>query len=537
MSSIEAQETSQKCSNPAEEVVKELNFFPDDLDQEEDASGGEEANKEAISTGEGSFASSSLASDTPKEFNFLPSDLGEEKSLKAAKTMSSEKAKPDLPPHKRLKPASPSPGPEAPKEIDFLPKDVGEEKGLTSDAQVSKEGIKASRLADQPFQMWYGKYRHARKPKDEPDSSSVSAPDKFNVQSRGGKGHVRSDGSRSPSPSEVTYCMANGGDVGRVEEDGGGLPTGKGTIVAILDSGIYAEHAAFHLNGVPRDKIMSHSCSFVNEDISDISDHLGHGTGCAGLLCGNWDKIKTADNKMVDFQTVAPDARVMVCKVVPDGTNEANCEAVCKAIDHVIAYNRECKQAGMAERVNVISMSLGTKAFNHNIAKKILEAMYDDIIVICAGCNEGRKGRQPITYPARLGHVLCIGSCTPGGDRSDFSPVGRELDFLVPGQDLWAPTIGGDNNYDSFTGTSFATPVVAGIVCQILEDVRRLSTVDEPLYDHVHNVWCMREILKEMAAVSGTHCDKIGYGALDPMLYFDQPDVEKRRKIRKILTS
>ena len=530
MSSIEAQETSQKCSNPAEEVVKELNFFPDDLDQEEDASGGEEANKEAISTGEGSFASSSLASDTPKEFNFLPSDLGEEKS---AKTMSSGKAKPDLPPHKRLKPSSLSPGPEAPKEIDFLPKDVGKEKGLTFDAQVSKEGIKASRLADQPFQMWYGKYRHARKPKDEPDSSSVSAPDKFNVQSRGGKGHVRSDGSRSPSPSEY---IPHSGDVGRVQGDGGGRPTGKGTIVAILDSGINAEHAAFRLNGVPSDNkiILSHSRSFVNEDISDISDRRGHGTGCAGLFCGNWDKIKTADNKMVDFQTVAPDARVMVCKVVPDGTNEANYEAVCKAIDHVIAYNRECKQAGMAKRVNVISMSFGAKAFSHNIAKKILEAMYDDIIVICAGCNEGRNG---ITYPARLGHVLCIGSCTPGGDRSDFSPVGRELDFLAPGQNLWAPTTEGDNNYKTFTGTSFATAVVAGIVCQILEDVRRLSTVDEPLYDYVHNVWCMREILKEMTAVSGIHCAKIGYGVLDPMLYFDQPDIDKRSKIRKILTS
>ena len=554
MSSKEAQETSQKCSNnPAEEVVKELNFFPDDLDQEEDASGGEEANKEAISTGEGSFASSSLASDTPKEFNFLPSDLGEEKSLKAAKTMSSGNVKPDLPPHKRLKPSSPSPGPEAPKEIDFLPKDIGQEKGLTSDAQVSKDGIKASQLADQPFQMWYGKHGPKRgacvlpqcgarvfprrvifpKPRDEPDSSSVSVPVAVEVQSGNRKGLVWSDGSRSPSPTEAKVFVEVQSDyVGRVEGDGGGLPTGKGMAVAILDSGIYAEHTAFHLNGVVKGKIIPDSYNATSADEMDFTDHVGHGTQCAGLVCGNLEHIQTRDNSTVPFEGIAPDALVMACKVVPAGEITASIEAVFKAIDRIIKINQECERRGLAEKVNVISMSFGMKGFNRALTKKIQEAVYNDIIVICAGSNEGRNGRQPITYPARLGHVLCIGSCTPGGNRSDFSPVGRELDFLAPGQGLWAPTIGGNMHYDRFDGTSFATPLVAGIVCQILEDVRRLSA---DLYDKVHNVWCMREILKEMAAVSGKHCDEIGYGKLDPKQYFEKPDVEKKRIISEIL--
>ena len=51
----------------------------------------------------------------------------------------------------------------------------------------------------------------------------------------------------------------------------------------------------------------------------------------------------------------------------------------------------------------------------------------------------------------------------------------------------------------------------------------------------LHNVWCMRELLKEMAVVKGKHCDKNGFGVLNPREYFDKVDEEKLRIIKKII--
>ncbi len=316
------------------------------------------------------------------------------------------------------------------------------------------------------------------------------------------------------------------------------IPTGKCTTIAILDSGINIEHAAFQVGYGSQLKISAHSKCFVG-DPEDVADRLGHGTQCAGLVCGSPDIIQLHNNanETAPFSSIAPDARVMVCKVVRDETEIADIQAVCSAIDHVISYNQTCE--AIYDKVNVLSLSFGMEGFDSDLTKKIQEAVYEDIIVVCAASNNGRRGRQPITYPARLGHVLCIGACTANGKPTDFSPVGRELDFLANGEGVWVPTVGGSSNYCVVNGTSFAAPLVAGLVCQLIEDLRRLSehcVGEEPaLWRRVHNVWCVRELLKEMAAVQGKHSEESGFGALDPMEYFQKDDKEKLRIIQKIL--
>ena len=366
----------------------------------------------------------------------------------------------------------------------------GTKSGLTCDAQPSKEAIQASQLIHQPVKIWYG---DLNKGVDTPDSASDERKDSM----------------------FFTTSM---------------IPTGRGTMVAILDSGINTHHKAF-VDGVDG-KISTYSRCFVSNS-TVITDKLGHGTQCAGLLCSPCESIQLLDsNKIVEFPGgIAEDVKVMVCKVVPDGTEIADIKAVCDAIDCILYYNRESD-----EKVDVISLSFGMPGFDYDLSRKIQEAVYEDIIVVCAASNSGKKSRQPITYPARLGHVLCIGACSANGKPTDFSPVGRELDFLAPGENIWAPTIGNDRAYDIVNGTSYAAPLVAGIVCQIIEDLRRLSgKIGEPLLNYMHNVWCIRELLKEMATVQGKHSDGSGYGSLNPKEYFEKEDSEKIRIIKKIL--
>lgn len=359
--------------------------------------------------------------------------------------------------------------------------------GLTSDAHVSTETIQASQFSAQPVNIWYGSI-------DEPDSATST------VIKKG-------------LPESV-------------------IPSGKGTVVAILDSGINAHHTAFRGG----EKIVHSKCFIGDSDV--VTDTLGHGTQCTGLVCGSPDSIQLdGSNEIVKFKGIAPDAKVMVCKVVGDNTAIASTEAVCDAISYIINFNRHCAEQ---EKVDVISLSFGMTYFDHTLTRRIQEAIYEDIIVVCAASNGGRTNRKTITYPARLGHVLCIGACTINGKPADFSAVGRELDFLAQGQNIWVPTIGSHNAYAAENGTSFAAPLVAGVVCQIIEDLRRISSQvldggTQPLWMQMHNVWCMRELLKEMAVVQGKHCEESGYGALNPKEYFEKGDTEKWRIISNIL--
>lgn len=385
---------------------------------------------------------------------------------------------------------------------------------LTSDARLSDEGVQASQLAQQPFNVWYGQ--------EEQDSSVVNSL----------------EASKAMGGSPVLVLTARGGPETNPRAI---LPTGQGTTVAVLDSGINESHTAFSRHSIDDVYTISqYSKNFVGSE--SIQDTHGHGTQCAGLLCGSPNTILLQDGtETVPFQGIAPNAKVMACKVVRDGTEMADIEAVCEAIDHVREFNQRCdEEEALSAKVNVISLSFGMSSFHHKLTSKIQEALNDNIIVVCAASNSGKKTRQPITYPARLGHVLCIGACTSNGKPADLSPFGRELDFLAYGDTIWAPTVGSNNTYCVVSGTSYAAPLVAGVVCQVIEDLKRLSELvvldsGVPLWMYMHNVWCMRELLKKMAVVEGKHSEKSGFGILNPREYFERCDNEKLRIIENIL--
>ena len=63
--------------------------------------------------------------------------------------------------------------------------------------------------------------------------------------------------------------------------------------------------------------------------------------------------------------------------------------------------------------------------------------------------------------------LLIFNITTANGEPAGF---GCELDFLACSESILAPTIGSDAAYLSVSGTSFATPLVTGVVCQIVED-------------------------------------------------------------------
>ncbi|TMR94405.1 S8 family serine peptidase [Nonomuraea basaltis] len=224
---------------------------------------------------------------------------------------------------------------------------------------------------------------------------------------------------------------------------------GKGVKVAVLDTGIDAGHADF------AGRILA------TENFSDapgIADRLGHGTHVASTIAGAGERYKG----------VAPAASLLVGKVLGDGGRGDWSWAI----------------AGMewaAEQgADVVNMSLGSCCGDGtdpmSQALNELTKKHGTLFVTAAG-NES----DPLTVsvPAAADEALAVGAVdkTTGTNLADFSSRGPRLgdaavkpNIVAPGVDIVAarstgssaPPVPGDDRYTSNSGTSMATPHVAG---------------------------------------------------------------------------
>ena len=106
------------------------------------------------------------------------------------------------------------------------------------------------------------------------------------------------------------------------------------------------------------------------------------------------------------------------------------------------------------------------------------------------------------------------------------------------GEKVWAPvsSLLRDNEVAVLDGTSFATPSLAALICVLIQDLKRLSTEENQfLWEEMHNVWCMRDLLKSMSIMRGHHDSTKGYGKVLPREYFKKGDQERIRICKEIL--
>ena len=250
------------------------------------------------------------------------------------------------------------------------------------------------------------------------------------------------------------------------------------------------------------------------------TDIIGHGTLCAGILCGKsfpyyHDPQNESDNRKNDFPCgVAPDVTLVVCKVTLGDSKTALPSAVANALKWICTQN-----------IDVVSLSMGSLGISLEVVAAINRLVDKGVIMVCAASNYGHQFSQPICFPARLGHVLCIGSHGPHGKPSSFSPVGQDIDFLAPGEDIAGPNNIFVDHVAVDSGTSYAAPAVAGLVCLILQYINDIANkVGVEVANQFKNHWVMKEILRKISTCPGRHTDDEGFGALNPLQFFLRPD-------------
>ncbi len=225
--------------------------------------------------------------------------------------------------------------------------------------------------------------------------------------------------------------------------------TGKGVKVAVLDTGIDVGHP--DLAGRVDD-----AASFVpGETVTDVN---GHGTHVAGTIVGSG---AASDG---DYKGVAPGADLIVGKVL--GGEEGYGQD-----SWVMAGMQWAAESGAA----VVNMSLGDSYATDGsdpMSQMVdaLSAQYGTLFVIAAG----NAGPESISAPGAAGSALTVAATDKQDQLADFSSTGplahsggMKPDIAAPGVDITAArsqrmTDGGEGLYRTLSGTSMATPHVAG---------------------------------------------------------------------------
>ena len=134
-------------------------------------------------------------------------------------------------------------------------------------------------------------------------------------------------------------------------------------------------------------------------------------------------------------------------------------EAV-KAADEILDHHRQKD----AKRVSIFNMSFGGS--HPMIREEIEDLTRAGVICIAAAGNEAEKRAM---YPARERKVLSIGASNRRDRISSFSNYGRQIDLFAPGSNGIMAGVEDPHQYLRASGTSFAAPIVAGVIATITE--------------------------------------------------------------------
>ena len=278
--------------------------------------------------------------------------------------------------------------------------------------------------------------------------------------------------------------------------------TGKGVLVAVLDSGVNYNHLdlADHLwDGGSQYPHHGYNIIGNNDDPMDI---LGHGTHCAGTICGDGTSgIRTG---------MAPDATLMCIRVLDD-----------YGYGYASDFNTGMEFA-VENQADIISMSLGLMSASVSdktmLRNSCVNTLQLGVVAAVAVGNDGQMAMVPVPNNVRtpgncpppwlhpdqevnagaLSCVVAVGAIDynenmyENGSKGPVTwtdtpfndyPYNPNIGLIRP--DICAPGVGiksldhdSNDGYNLKTGTSMATPCVAGVMALLLEKQNELSPAE-----------------------------------------------------------
>ncbi|MGD6858027.1 S8 family peptidase [Bacillus infantis] len=207
-------------------------------------------------------------------------------------------------------------------------------------------------------------------------------------------------------------------------------------IIAVVDTGVDMDHPDLRKRLMKGYNVMQNS--------SDFDDDNGHGTHVAGI-------IASETNNGEGIAGITWNNRIMPVKAMGSkgyGYTFDIAKGIIWAADH---------------GADVINLSLGNYQPSAFLEEAIRYAYDKGAVLISAAGNDNSE--QP-SFPAAFPEVLSVSAVSYTGEKAEFSNYGYYIDVTAPG--VYIPSTYFKNQYAALSGTSMASPHVAGLAGLIL---------------------------------------------------------------------
>ncbi|MGX4693216.1 type VII secretion-associated serine protease mycosin [Streptomyces sp. JNUCC 63] len=268
---------------------------------------------------------------------------------------------------------------------------------------------------------------------------------------------------------------------------------GKGITVAVLDTGVEADHPDLAGNVLP------------GKDMIGFGARPGdptwaiHGTAMAGVIAGHGHGPGNADGVL----GIAPEAKILPVRVILEEDDSARTKARTTRGNALADGIRWAADQG----ADVINLSLGDDSASAHPEptedEAVQYALSKGSVVVASAGNGGEKGDN-ISYPAAYPGVIAVTAVDRHGTRAPFSTRRWYATVSAPGVDV--VIIAPDHKYYEGWGTSTASAFVSGAVALIKAAHPGLTPAQ------------IKKLLQDTArnAPVGGRDDSRGFGLVDP---------------------
>ena len=228
------------------------------------------------------------------------------------------------------------------------------------------------------------------------------------------------------------------------------VTTGSNVLVAVLDTGVDRDHPDLAGRIFGGTRTIDAGTSYEDDD--------GHGTHVAGTILATY-------NNGIGVVGVAHGAQLYAVKVLnQDGSGSWT--SVAAGID-----------AAVVAGADIISMSLGGDLGSSTLEWACQRAYEAGVLLVGAAGNDGRaNGRgDTVDYPGRYESVVAVAATDSNDVRASWSSTGPAVELAAPGVGVYSTALGGV--YATYSGTSMATPHVAGVAALIMAADPNLTNV------------------------------------------------------------
>ncbi|MBO4255105.1 type VII secretion-associated serine protease mycosin [Streptomyces griseorubiginosus] len=268
---------------------------------------------------------------------------------------------------------------------------------------------------------------------------------------------------------------------------------GRGITVAVLDTGVEADHPDLVGNVLPAKDMIGFGAERGNRNWAR------HGTAMAGIIAGHGHGPGDSDGVM----GIAPEAKILPVRVILEDGDSARPQA------------RSTRGNALAEGIrwaadhgaDVINLSLGDDSASAHPEpaedEAIQYALKKDVSVVASAGNGGKKGDHT-SYPAAYPGVIAATAVDRYGTRADFSTRRWYATVSAPGDDIVIADP--DHKYYEGWGTSAASAFVSGAVALVKAAHPGLAPAQ------------IKQLLEDTARNPpvGGRDDSRGFGMVDP---------------------